>query len=216
MRLNESGCCQPWLQTSFPHHLFYGPPRRYIFDLSVCLCMYTNMHVCVLESVPGMLSTSSYSIVYLSVCIGCGYQTSLFHSGCVIAEVRDYRRAVDNSFDTQFVLLRPTMHVSLSVFCCFLLTVKKHAFDSALSETTQMGQYQKGETNLDFTEARDSEWQWHQLGHMQVCTSLQADNHASTPPLSFLQAGRPSCHPTNSIKALKAVLLSKMRQKYLL
>ena len=27
-----------------------------------------------------------------------------------------------------------------------------------------MGQYQKGKTNLDFTEARDSEWQWHQLG----------------------------------------------------
>ena len=26
----------------------------------------------------------------------------------------------------------------------------------------------KGQTNLDFTEARDSEWQWHQLGHMQV------------------------------------------------
>jgi len=31
------------------------------------------------------------------------------------------------------------------------------------------GRYQKGKTNLDFTEARDSEWQWHQLGHMQVC-----------------------------------------------
>jgi len=27
-----------------------------------------------------------------------------------------------------------------------------------------------GKTNVDFTEARDSEWQWHQLGHMQVCT----------------------------------------------
>ena len=39
---------------------------------------------------------------------------------------------------------------------------------------------------------------------MQVCTSLQTDNHASTPPLSFLQAGYPSCRPTNSIKALKA------------
>jgi len=25
---------------------------------------------------------------------------------------------------------------------------------------------------------QDSEWQWHQLGHMQVCTSLQTDNHA--------------------------------------
>jgi len=59
-------------------------------------------------------------------------------------------------------------------------------------------------TNLDFTEARDSEWQWHQLGHMQVCISLQTDNHASTAALSFLQAGFPSCRPTNSVKALKA------------
>ena len=67
-----------------------------------------------------------------------------------------------------------------------------------------MGRYQKGKTNLDFTEARDSEWQWHQLGDMQVCTSFQIDSHASTSPLSFLQAGCPSCRPTNSIKALKA------------
>jgi len=38
---------------------------------------------------------------------------------------------------------------------------------------------------------------------MQVCTSLQTDNHASTPPLTFLEAGWPSCHRTNSVKALK-------------
>jgi len=57
-----------------------------------------------------------------------------------------------------------------------------------------VSRYQKGKTNLDFTQARDSEWQWHQLGHMQVCTLLQTDNHASTPPL----AGCPSCRPTNS------------------
>jgi len=67
-----------------------------------------------------------------------------------------------------------------------------------------VSRYQKGKTNLDFTEARDSEWQWHQLGHMQVCISLQTDNHVSTPPLSFFQAGCPSCRPTNSVKALKA------------
>jgi len=36
---------------------------------------------------------------------------------------------------------------------------------------------------------------------------LQTDNHASTPPLSFLQARCPSCRPTNSVKALKAALL---------
>ena len=40
------------------------------------------------------------------------------------------------------------------------------------TETTQVSWYQKGKTNLDFTEARDTEWQWHQLGHMQVCTTL--------------------------------------------
>jgi len=38
---------------------------------------------------------------------------------------------------------------------------------------------------------------------MQVCTSLHTDNHASTSLLSFLQAGCPSCRPTNSVKALR-------------
>ena len=79
-----------------------------------------------------------------------------------------------------------------------------HPFNGSLSGTARVSQYQKGKTNLNFSEARDSEWQWHQLGHMQVCTSLQTDNHASTPPLSFLQARCPSCRPTNSVKALKA------------
>jgi len=58
-----------------------------------------------------------------------------------------------------------------------------------------VSQYQKGKTNLDFTEARDSEWQWHQLGHMQVCTLLQTDNHASTPPLSFFTGRMPFLPP---------------------
>ena len=80
-----------------------------------------------------------------------------------------------------------------------------HLFNGPLSGTTQLSWYQKGKTNLDFTGARDSECQWHQLGHMQVCTTLQTDSHASTPPLSFLQAGCPSCHPTNSVKALKGL-----------
>jgi len=68
-------------------------------------------------------------------------------------------------------------------------TTYTHPFNDPLSGTTQVSRYEKGKTNLDFTEARDGEWQWHQLGHMEVCTSLQRDNHASTPPLSFLQAG---------------------------
>ena len=44
-----------------------------------------------------------------------------------------------------------------------------HPFNGLFSATTQVSEHQKGKTNLDFTEARDSEWQWHQLGHVQVC-----------------------------------------------
>ena len=89
-------------------------------------------------------------------------------------------------------------------FACDLSSLwRVKPFNGPYSGTTQVSRYQKGKTNLDFTEARDSEWQWHQLGHMQVCTSLQTDNHANTPPLSFLQAGCPSCRPTNSVNALK-------------
>jgi len=57
-----------------------------------------------------------------------------------------------------------------------------------------------------FPGARDSECQWHQLGYMQICTSSQTDNHASTPALKFLQAGCPSCCPTNSVKVLKCLM----------
>jgi len=66
-----------------------------------------------------------------------------------------------------------------------------------------VSRYQKGKTNPDFTEARDSEWQWHRLGRMQVCTSLQTDNNAST-PTAFFTGQMPFLRPTNSVKALKA------------
>jgi len=36
---------------------------------------------------------------------------------------------------------------------------------------------------------------WHQLGHMQVCTSLQTDNHASTSPLSSFTGRMPFLPP---------------------
>jgi len=69
-----------------------------------------------------------------------------------------------------------------------------HPFNGPLSRTTRVRPYQK-----DFTKAWDSEWQWHQLGHMQVCTSLQTDNHARTPPLSFYRPDAlPATQPTAS------------------
>jgi len=79
---------------------------------------------------------------------------------------------------------------------------QQYPFICPSSGTTRISQYQKGNTDLDFTEARDSDWQWHPQGHMQICTLSQTDNHTSTPPLSFIEAGCPSCYPTNSVKAL--------------
>ena len=42
---------------------------------------------------------------------------------------------------------------------------------------------------MDFTEARDSEWQWHQLGRMQVCISLQTVNPRQHPTMTSVFTG---------------------------
>ena len=78
------------------------------------------------------------------------------------------------------------------------LRTHTHPFNGPFSGTTQVSRsYQKGKTNLDFTEARDSEWKWHPLGHMQVCILLQTDNHANanTPLLSFFTGRMPFLPP---------------------
>ena len=74
-----------------------------------------------------------------------------------------------------------------------------HPFNGPLSGTIQVSRNQKGKTNLDFTEARDSEWQRHQLGHMQVCTSIQTDKHASTHrSVLYRTDALPAAQPTAS------------------
>ena len=72
---------------------------------------------------------------------------------------------------------------------------QQHLFNGPLPGTTQVSRYQKRKTNMDFTEARDSGWQWHQLGHMQVCTSPSTDTSASTPPLNFFTDRMPFLPP---------------------
>ena len=104
-----------------------------------------------------------------------------------------------------------TLGQSVTSHCCSCIFFGEythtHPFSGPFSGTTRVSRYQKGKTNLDFTEARDSEWQWHQLGHMQICTSLQPHNHASTPPLEE-ECWRISgtkifiCCPANSVKTL--------------
>ena len=86
------------------------------------------------------------------------------------------------------------------------LNTHTHTFNSPFSGTTRVNRYQKGKTNLDFTEARDSEWQWHQLGHMHVCISLQTDKHASTPPLKFFTGRMPFLPPNQQRQSTEGTL----------
>jgi len=75
-----------------------------------------------------------------------------------------------------------------------------------------VSRYQKGKTNLDFTEGRDSEWQWHQLGHMQVCTSHQTDNHVSTSPLSFFTGRMPFLSPNQQRQSTEGIFTSTVNE----
>ena len=84
------------------------------------------------------------------------------------------------------------------------LQTQTHLFNGPFSGTTQVSRYQKGKTNLDFTEARDSEW--HQLGRIQVCTSLQTDNHASTPPLSCFTGRMPFLSPNQQRQSTEGMV----------
>jgi len=78
-----------------------------------------------------------------------------------------------------------------------------------------VSQYQKGKTNLDFTEARDSEWQWHQLDYMQVCISLQTDNHASTSPLSYFTGRMPFLLPNQQRQSTESKFVSTRMHRLL-
>jgi len=81
-----------------------------------------------------------------------------------------------------------------------VLLLLKHPFNGLFSRTTSVCRYQKGRAILDFNEARDDGWQWHQLDHMQIiCTSLQTHNHTSTSSLNFYGPyALPNAQPTVS------------------
>ena len=86
-------------------------------------------------------------------------------------------------------------YLRIYLFACIFIYLFIHVcypFNGPLSGTTWVSRFQKGKTIWILLK---QEWQWHQLGHMQVCTSLQTDNHANTPPLFF--TGRMPFLPPN-------------------
>jgi len=80
-----------------------------------------------------------------------------------------------------------------------------HPFNGLFSRTTWVSRHQKGKPLWILMKQEMMGWQWHQLNHMQIiCTSFQTYNYLSISSFNVLWAGCPSCHPTNSVKALKA------------
>ena len=77
-----------------------------------------------------------------------------------------------------------------------------NTFNGPLSGTTRVSQYQKGKTNLDITEARDNEWPWHQLGHVQVCILLQTDQHPTT---RFFSNQMPFLPPNQQCQCIEGI-----------
>ena len=77
-----------------------------------------------------------------------------------------------------------------------------NTLNGLFSGTAQVSRYQKGKNILDFTEASDSEWKWHQLG-MQVCTSLQ---HPTSHHSKFFTGRKPFLPPNQQCQSTEGIL----------
>jgi len=132
------------------------------------------------------LHQTSIKFIFLYYLIMCFYEEMCYNICCIFFRLL----SIVGSFNSKYIVWQDVFDNNVEV-CSYRPSrhtrMHAHTFNGPFSGTTRVSRYQKGKTNLDFTEARDSEWQWHQLGHMQVCTSRC-----------------PSCRPTNSVKALKA------------
>jgi len=89
------------------------------------------------------------------------------------------------------------------MFASFFNVRHTHSFNGPLYGTNHVSRYQRGKQiwillKQETVSGSGNSWAW---AIMQICTSLQTDNHASTPPLSFY---RPSCRAANNVKAVKA------------
>ena len=71
---------------------------------------------------------------------------------------------------------------------------------TALFGYYQVSRYQKGKTDVDFTEARDSEWQWHQLD-WDICKSATRSRQITMPAPNhyfYRPDALPAAQPTAS------------------
>ena len=86
-----------------------------------------------------------------------------------------------------------------------------HPFNGPFSGTTRVSRYQKGEPiwillEQETVSGSGISWAVYKSAPRSRQITTPAPHHSV-----FLQAGCPSCHPTNSVKALKAQLTLKLK-----
>jgi len=92
--------------------------------------------------------------------------------------------------------MQPALYHAINLH--FNTALQQHPFNGSLSRTIRVSQYQKGETNLDILKQETvsgSGISW------TVCKSAPRPRQITMTVV--LQAGCPSCCPTNNVKALK-------------
>jgi len=101
----------------------------------------------------------------------------------------------------------------------YILLLLLHSFNGLFSRTTWVSRHQKSRTILvKPIWIYWSKRQWVAVasaGPYAICTSPQIENHARTPPLSFLQVRCRSCRPTNSVKALSHTHVQTYTQSHI-
>ena len=141
------------------------------------------------------------SSVCVSVCMSVVHNRELYETAKPFAmpfgdrtPVGPRNRVIDGGSDPSKRQTQFWGHLPL-YFNAFYTHTHTHTFNGPLSRTTPVSRYQKGETSLDFTAARDSEWQWHQLG---ICKSAPHSRQITTPaPRHSVFAGRMPFLPPN-------------------
>ena len=82
-------------------------------------------------------------------------------------------------------LLNASLAVALTTYFAQSDTHTRQ-FNGLFSRTAWVSRHQKGKPFWILLKQEKMGWRWHQLDHMQIiCTTLQTDNHTSTPSVIF-------------------------------
>ena len=161
-------CCFSKIQIAFsflvPAHPG-SPGKRAVKRVCVCVSLVKFMHKFANRSVLVMIvSTVLCCSLYTMQCDECGVLFNFYILFMQVLHLETSNSAMAEDLLSKTAIIEHYVMETKSgissllydaVHCIF--STHTHPFNGPFSRTTRVGRYQKGKTNLDFTEARDSE-----------------------------------------------------------